>query len=378
LSSSYSITHADAEDRPVPSRLASREEFVALASVCKGFPGTSLEIIVGPPGPFEAEKAELMLEMTRAAQRPLNWNIMFPKASNVDLCLQNLQLSAEAASQGGRIAGLAMAFFSQRPFRFRSLEDIPGLGAVLELRDDELASLLSDPAGRAKFEALSKGVHEYQQSLIRWPEYRVLETVEGSNKRFEGQLVGDIAQRQGKEAFDVLCDIVVADRFQTVVAFDTPPATRDDWEALVKVWRTPGGLVGGSDAGAHLGKLAFFNYTTTLLAHGVREHEVLSLEEGVQLLTSKPAELYGLVDRGRIAVGAIADLVLLEEATVGPRLVRFVDDLPGGASRLFGAADGIAHVFVAGQEIVRDGSFTEARPGRVLRSGTATRTPAMV
>jgi hypothetical protein len=63
---------------------------------------------------------------------------------------------------------------------------------------------------------------------------------------------------------------------------------------------------------------------------------------------------------------------------VGPRQVRFVDDLPGGASRLFGAADGIAHVFVAGQEIVRDGSFGEARPGRVLRSGTATRTPAMV
>jgi N-acyl-D-aspartate/D-glutamate deacylase len=379
FSTSYSITHADAEDRPVPSRLASREEFVALASVCRDFPGTSLEIIVGPPpGPFEPEKAELMLEMTRAAQRPLNWNIMFPKASNVDLCLQNLELSAAAASQGGRIAGLAMAFFSERPFRFRSLEDIPGLGAVFELADEELASLLSDPAGRANFEALSKGVHKYQEGQIRWPEYRILETVAASNKRFEGQLVGDIAQSQGKRAFDVLCDIVVADRFQTVVAFDTPPATRRDWEALVTVWRTPGGLVGGSDAGAHLGKLAFFNYTTTLLAHGVRDHGALSLEEGVQLLTSKPAELYGLVDRGQIAVGAIADLVLFDEATVGPRQVRFVDDLPGGASRLFGGADGIGHVFVAGREIVRDGSFTEARPGRVLRSGKATRTPTMV
>jgi N-acyl-D-aspartate/D-glutamate deacylase len=388
FSSSYSITHADAEDRPVPSRSASREEFLALASVCKDFPGTSLEIIVGPPGPFESEQAELMLEMTRVAQRPLNWNIMFPNASNLDLCLQNLELSAEAAAQGGRIAGLAMAFFSQRPFRFRSLEDIPGLGAVFERPDEEVASLLSDPSGRASllsdpsgrasFEALTAGAHKYQQSVLKWSEYRIVETVDASNKRFEGQLVGDIAQREGKRAFDVLCDIVVADHFRTVVALDTAPATCRDWEALVKVWRTPGGLVGGSDAGAHLGKLAFFNYTTTLLAHGVRDHGALSLEEGVQLLTSKPAELYGLVDRGQLGVGAIADLVIFDEATVGPRQVRFVDDLPGGASRLFGGADGIGHVLVAGEEIVRDGCFTEARPGRVLRSGTDTRTPAMV
>ncbi len=97
----------------------------------------------------------------------------------------------------------------------------------------------------------------------------------------------------------------------------------------------------------------------------------------MQLLTTKPADLYGLVGRGRIAVGAIADLVVFDESTVGPEPPRIVDDLPGGASRLYAAAEGIGHVIVAGQEIVRDGTFTDARPGRVLRSGIDTRTASM-
>jgi N-acyl-D-aspartate/D-glutamate deacylase len=375
FSSSHSITHTDAEDRPVPSRQASREEFVALAAVCGHFPGTSLEIIVGPPGPFEPEKADLMVEMSRVARRPLNWNIMFPTAHNLDVCLQNLQFNAEVTARGARLVGLALQLQSQRPVRFRSLESIPGLGTVLALPDDELAALLSDPADRANFEATAAGVESWQRTLIRWSDYKVLEAIDERNQAYVGQLVGAIAARELRRPFDVLCDIVVSDRFRTVIALDNPPPSSADWEALVRVWTTPGALVGGSDAGAHLGKLSLFNYTTTLLEQAVRERGLLSLEHGVELLTSRPAELYGLVDRGRIAVGAIADLVLFDETVVATEPIRFVDDLPGGSSRLFAGASGIASVFVAGQEIVRNGCFTEARPGRVLRSGSDTRTP---
>lgn len=138
-----------------------------------------------------------------------------------------------------------------------------------------------------------------------------------------------------------------------------------------------GSLVGGSDAGAHIERLATFNYATTLLAEAVRHQGLLTVEEAVHLLAGRPAELYGLVDRGRVAEGAVADLVIFDPATVGPQPLRIVDDLPGGGSRLFAGADGIGHVIVAGVEIVRDGTFTGARPGRVLRSGVDTRSPAM-
>lgn len=117
-----------------------------------------------------------------------------------------------------------------------------------------------------------------------------------------------------------------------------------------------------------------FSYATTLLARTVRERELLPLEEAVQLLTDAPARLYGIKDRGRIAPGAWADLVVFDQTTIGPGPIHTRYDLPGGAGRIYGAAEGVKHVFVAGTEAVTGGEFTDARPGRVLRSGRDTET----
>jgi N-acyl-D-aspartate/D-glutamate deacylase len=117
-----------------------------------------------------------------------------------------------------------------------------------------------------------------------------------------------------------------------------------------------------------------FSYATTLIARTVRERNLLAIEEAVQLLTDAPARLYGLRDRGRVAVGAHADLVVLDPATVGPGPIHTRYDLPGGAGRIYGGAEGVANVFVAGAEVVAHGEFTDARPGRVLRSGRDTET----
>ena len=136
-------------------------------------------------------------------------------------------------------------------------------------------------------------------------------------------------------------------------------------------------MVGASDAGAHLDMLDTFNYATVLLEEGMRNQQLLSLEEAVHLLTDEPARLYGLRDRGRLAEGAWADIVVFDEDTVGPRPVTTRFDLPGGAGRLYAEADGIDHVFVNGTEIAAGGKFTDARPGAMLRSGRDTYTPAL-
>ena len=91
-------------------------------------------------------------------------------------------------------------------------------------------------------------------------------------------------------------------------------------------------------------------------------------------LTDIPARLYGLRDRGRLAPGSYADVVVLDPTSIGHGPVRTRADLPGGASRLYAEAVGIGHVMVNGTEIVRDGDFTGAVPGRVLRSGRDTDT----
>jgi N-acyl-D-aspartate/D-glutamate deacylase len=136
-------------------------------------------------------------------------------------------------------------------------------------------------------------------------------------------------------------------------------------------------VVGASDAGAHLDVLGIFNYPTWILQEVVRKRGLLSLEEAIALLTSVPAELYGLRDRGSLVKGSWADIVLFDEDTVGTEPFSTVKDLPGGSGRIYAGATGIQKVIVAGQTVVDGGAPTDSRPGSVLRRGRDTRSALM-
>jgi N-acyl-D-aspartate/D-glutamate deacylase len=110
----------------------------------------------------------------------------------------------------------------------------------------------------------------------------------------------------------------------------------------------------------------------------VREFGVIGLEEAVHLITQRPARYFGLVDRGVIAEGYCADLVVFDAERIGRGATYWRYDVPGGDDfRLYADAKGIEHVFVNGTQIVRDGEHTGALPGTVLRSGKDTRTVPM-
>jgi N-acyl-D-aspartate/D-glutamate deacylase len=115
-------------------------------------------------------------------------------------------------------------------------------------------------------------------------------------------------------------------------------------------------------------------YSTSLLGDGVRRRQLLSVEEAVRLLTDVPARLYGLVDRGRLAEGWWADLVVFDPARIAPEPLQTRHDLPAGAPRLFAGSTGVEHVLVNGTAVAEGGQLTGALPGRVLRSGTDTAT----
>jgi N-acyl-D-aspartate/D-glutamate deacylase len=148
----------------------------------------------------------------------------------------------------------------------------------------------------------------------------------------------------------------------------------DSWKLRSEIWQDDRTVVGASDAGAHLDMIDTFSYSTSLLGPGVREKGLLSLEAAIHQLTDVPARLYGVRDRGRIAEGWWADVVIFDPECVGAGPIHFRDDLPTGASRLYAEADGIEHVLVNGVEIVRGREFTGATPGKVMRSGRDTET----
>ncbi|HVM96089.1 MAG TPA: amidohydrolase family protein, partial [Candidatus Acidoferrales bacterium] len=131
---------------------------------------------------------------------------------------------------------------------------------------------------------------------------------------------------------------------------------------------------GGSDAGAHLDRMCGARYPTALLGDVVRQRQLIPLEEAVHLITDAPARYFGLKERGRIALGWHADLVLFDPQTVAAGRITSVADLPGNTDRLFCEARGIEHVLVNGVEIVRSGKQTGNLPGRLMRSGRDTET----
>ena len=134
-------------------------------------------------------------------------------------------------------------------------------------------------------------------------------------------------------------------------------------------------MIGLSDAGAHASQLCDAGAPTDLLGRWVREKGVLSIEEGVRRLTSQAADVFGIRDRGRLAVGQAADVVVFDPQTVGCGKLRRVRDFPAGADRLVADAHGIRTVIVNGtviREENKDVVDVNAKlPGRLLRGGRA-------
>jgi N-acyl-D-aspartate/D-glutamate deacylase len=374
FSSSQAPTHNDGDGEPVPSRAATQDELVALSRVVGAHPGTTLEFIP-TVGPFSDEHVALMAAMSTAAGRSLNWNVLVVGAGT-DTYKDQLAASDRAAEQGGRVLALTVPSVMQLHLNFRSgflFDALPGWGPTMALPDDEKMRALADPEVRRRLRESADSDTGLFRAMLRWERLQIGETFAPENKRFAGRTVGDVAQELGAEPFDALLDVVVTDDLRTVLM---PPARGDDpesWRLRSEAWRDPRVVVGASDAGAHLDMLATFSYSTSLLAAN-RAHELLPLEEAVHLLTEVQARLYGIRERGRVAEGWHADLVVFDEDRVGPGPVHTRYDLPGGAGRLYAEAEGIEHVLVNGTEIVAGGALTGERPGTLLRSGQDTET----
>jgi N-acyl-D-aspartate/D-glutamate deacylase len=379
FSSTWADSHNDADGKPVPSRSATLDELVALSAVCGEFEGTSLEFNAQSLGAFTDDVTEAMIRMSVAAHRPLNWNVAFVTAGSLDVTMARLSVSDLARARGGKVVGLTMPLTAVPRFAFShgfALDMLPGWAPEMARPPADKLRMLADSDERRRLEELAAQPSHVSYNA-NWADRMIYETFTPDTKRYEGRVVGEIAAEESKRPFDALLDIVVADELKTTFGPQPPVVTEADWATRQQVCRDPRAIVGGSDAGAHLDFLTFFNYTTVFLQQSVREQQILGVEEAVHLITEVPAKLYGLRDRGVLAEGAFADVVVFDPDTIGsePSTMRF--DLPSGAGRLYAEATGVDHVFVSGAEIVAGREITDERPGTLVRSGRDTATPSL-
>ena len=140
--------------------------------------------------------------------------------------------------------------------------------------------------------------------------------------------------------------------------FFVQPFANQDQDDVLEMLRHPRTVVATSDTGAHVSQISDSSIPTYLLAHWVRERQAIPFEQAIRKLSFEPAAAWGFLDRGLVREGFIADLNVIDPATVAPRMPEVVYDLPGGAKRLTQGAQGIAATIVAGQTLMRDGEHT--------------------
>jgi N-acyl-D-aspartate/D-glutamate deacylase len=379
FSTTLSKTHSDGEGEPVPSRWSSRAEVLALCKAAGEHDGTTLEGIVdGCLDQFADDEIELLVDMSVEARRPINWNVLTVDSRVPERVPRQLEASTRAQEAGGRIVALTMPVLVPMNMSFLNycaLNMLPGWGEVLGLPVPERIEKLRDPAVR--HEMVTRANSEEAGVFRRWADfarYVVGDVYSAENEGLSGRVVADIAAERDEDPFDTLVEIVINDDLRTILWPMPPDNDPESWAMRKDVWNDARAMLGGSDAGAHLDRMCGAPYTTRFLADCLHGRKLATLERAVQMITDEPAQLFGLNDRGRLAPGYHADIVVFDPDTVGAEHATLVHDLPGGSARLTAKATGVVRVLVNGIETVVDNVATGSLPGTVLRSGSDTRT----
>ncbi|MFJ3866908.1 N-acyl-D-amino-acid deacylase family protein [Streptomyces nigra] len=379
LSTTQSSTHSDGDGRPVASRHAEPAELLALSKAVGEHEGTQIEAIVaGCLDQFSDAEIDLLVEMSAAAGRPLNWNVLTVDAAVPERVPRQLLASERARKAGGRIVALTMPILTPMNMSlgtFCALNLIPGWGPILGLPVPERIAKLRDPDVRAEMlrRAASKEAGVFRR-LADFGRYVIGDTYSEANRGLTGRVVRDIAADRGQDPFACLVEICADDELRTVLWPMPPDNDPASWALRAQTWQHEDVLLGGSDAGAHLDRMCGAPYTTRFLGDCLRGRKLVPLEQAVRMLTDDPARLFGLRERGRVQEGFHADLVLFDPERIAAGTATLVHDLPGDSPRLDSKALGVHAVWVNGVEAIRDDTVTGAVPGRVLRSGRDTRT----
>ena len=344
FASSTSPAHNGEGGLPMPSRLADDAEMAALVDAM-GEAGRGVFMLTKgghTPLPF-------LESLAARSGRPVMIAALLHNATNPHAVFADLDAIAAACARGHRVLGqvsccaLTMDFTLASPYPVEGLQSWkPALG----LSGDALMAALADPAFRDAVRAELAAPTTFRLFNNEWDKVHVVEAARAENAALEQRTIAAIAAERGHDPLDTMLDLAISEALATVF---TAQLLNSDEAAVARMLNHPNSIVSLSDAGAHL---TFFNdagFGLHLLGHWSRELGVMPLAEAVRRLTSHPASVLGLQQRGQLREGWAADLLLFDPAVVGRGPKRRVHDLPAGAARLTTDAIGVHGVWVNGR-----------------------------
>jgi N-acyl-D-aspartate/D-glutamate deacylase len=187
--------------------------------------------------------------------------------------------------------------------------------------------------------------------------------------------VAAIARQRGVSTEELAYDLLLENDGHAMLYVALSNYGYGNLDHLVPMFARPDSVVGLGDGGAHYGMICDGSYPTFVLTHWTRQRDKdrLSLAEAVRALTSVPADLAGLRDRGRLAPGHKADLNVIDYDGLYLHAPKVAYDLPAGGRRLTQAPAGYRYTFVSGHKILQDDAFTGQLPGQLVRGRQAPR-----
>ena len=361
---STSYVDIDENNRPVPSRLADMREKIALCKAMAKSGRGALQTV-----PYLVDPEQQLKNIEELGELSLASGVFCTIAPIVyspaapEFYKRNLEKLDEQRARGAKVFGQSMTRSFNINIRLSEtsflLYGLPSWNRIMQLPLTERIAEFGNLVARPKLVA---DAERRLASLLRAA--IVGEVYSKSNQEFTGRRLSEIAKSMGKPISEAMLEIAVADGLQT--EFQINDFIHADKDIVAQMLDHPSIHIGASDAGAHVAQFCGAGDTTDLLARFVRQFGKLSLERAVHRITAEPADAWGIRNRGRIAIGAAADLTLFDAATIERGAEEFVNDFPGGGNRYIRHARGIDNVIVNGEVVVDAGHYTAARGGQIV------------
>ena len=348
---------------PMPSRLADEHEMKILSAVLRDYGKGLLMMTKGADTPVP-----WIEELCAAADRPYLIAALLHSNLTPEATFDDLAHIGAAQKRGRRMYGAVSAcplnfeFTLHEPYVFEGLR---AWQPLMRMDQKEFSAAITDPKLRASLKA---ELTERSRRMFtgEWEKAFVALVADPAHAAYEGKSIGALARSEGKHPVDFILDLALAEDLDTMF---TATVLNSDEEAVGRIMQDENAIVSLSDAGAHLTFLCDAGFGLHVLGHWARDRKLMPVEQAVRKLTSEPAKLFGIRQRGTIAPGMHADLLLFDPKTVGRGPSKRVFDLPAGASRLTTPATGVHGVWVNGKKVADGGGIRADAPkaGKVLR-----------
>ena len=374
VTTSRNLLHRTKAGELAPSLFSEEDELCALAEGLKDAGSGVFQIIPAPMGDAVSEFA-LMRRLAERSGRPLSYSLIQMPTGDDQAWRRSLAALTAAADDGlqmrAQVAPRPVGMFYGLELSFHPFAYHPSYKAIAHLPLAERVARMKDPALRTQL--LWEQAEDTNPVNLKTVKAFQFSYSWGQEADYEPSLADRIDKRAkaaGLSVEEFAYDLLLADEGRAI--FYQPGANYRDGnlDAVREMLGHPQAVVGLADGGAHYGMICDASFPTYFLARWARDAEAsqrIALPQAIAALTSEPAALAGLNDRGRLAVGLKADLNLIDFDRLKVHVPTVVHDLPAGGRRMRQLADGYVATIVSGQVTYRNGEPTGALPGRLVR-----------